>query len=90
MKYADDDAALSVGVSASLGEISVQIRPVIITEYNDRKSRRKDVSLVPGIIHERSKKAGAHSVQCVDLFCFRLSPDNRTQTRPLGGSRITR
>jgi hypothetical protein len=58
-----DDESLDRQLNASLGEISVQIQPAIVIEYSKPTRRAPGVSLSAGKVHERSKKAGDHSIE---------------------------
>jgi hypothetical protein len=59
---ADDDEALSRQPNASLGEIAVQVRRIIVNDRYQRPHPVPGVALFTGKVHERSKKAGVHSV----------------------------
>jgi hypothetical protein len=58
----DDDEALNLQPNPSLGEISVTVQPVIVTAHYQRKQPQAAIELSTGKVHERSKKAGVHSV----------------------------
>jgi hypothetical protein len=63
----DDDDALRATVSAELGEIHLCVMPVEVLARTDSRSRSTvpEVTLAEGRVHERSKKAGVHSVRYV-------------------------
>jgi hypothetical protein len=57
----DDDEALNRQPNASLGEISVQVQRTTVTDLY-RPEYTHSITLSAGRVHERSKKAGAHSI----------------------------
>jgi hypothetical protein len=59
---ADDEEALGRQPNASLGEIAVKVRRIIVTDRYRRTHPAPSVALSTGKVHERSKKAGVHSV----------------------------
>jgi hypothetical protein len=68
----DDDEALNRQPNASLGEISVQVQRTIVTDLS-RLDYTHSSTLCAGSVHERSKKAGAHSIRYIGVvlpLCF--------------------
>jgi hypothetical protein len=60
---ADDDDAATHFPNPFLGEIHVAARPVRVTGRRPRTRDRENVTLAQDTIHERSKKAGVHTIR---------------------------
>jgi hypothetical protein len=61
----DDDSALGVQGHANMGEISVEFNPIAVTSFEPPATAQPAVALHAGKVHERSKKAGVHTIQSV-------------------------
>jgi hypothetical protein len=70
---ADDDDALARGPHAQLGEIHVDVLPVRVKGTSRRVG--ESVALHAGAVHERSKKAGVHSVRYVGATAVEYAAD---------------
>jgi hypothetical protein len=68
----DDDTTLHLLDASHVGEIRVSISPLKITGWASKIKNRfsKPMELSSAAIHEKSKKAGMHTVRSVHLFVF--------------------
>lgn len=67
--FIDDDMLLSTVSITQLGELKIVTSPIELLGQHAPDHKETMISMGNGVMHERSKKAGVHNVQCaVNLY----------------------